>query len=425
MKRQQCDVLVVGAGPAGMAAAWCAARCGRAVLLADENSGLGGQIWRAEASAAPRAVRQWLKRLASSGVEILAGAAAFEADAGQKQVRFEREFEPLEVRYGRLILATGARELFLPFPGWTRPGIVGAGGIQALIKGGFTVTGRQAVVAGTGPLLIAAAALLKRHGADVVGILEQTSWERFSRFSMGLWKYPGKLLQAAGLVVGKRGVPLQTGWWLVGSGNDTPLEPDRLEWVEITNGDKVAKVWCDLLAYGYGLRPNTELAALLGCRVARGAVVVDELQRTSRDGVLAAGELTGIGGAELSLVEGHIAGYAAADQPRRARAHFAARARQRRFAAELERAFELREELKSAVTEDTIVCRCEDVTAGACSGIRSWKEAKMATRCGMGACQGRTCGAAAEFLYGWRVDSVRPPIVPVRVGTLAGERDRD
>lgn len=424
MKRRECDVLVVGAGPAGIAAACRAAKCGRSVLLADENPACGGQIWRAErSSAAESAAAAWLARLASSGAEIMAGAAAFEANASERRVRFEREFETVEIRYGRLVLATGSRELFLPFPGWTRPGVFGAGGVQALIKGGFPVAKRRVVVAGSGPLLFAAARFLRRHGAEIVAIFEQTSWKRFSGFSRGLWRFPQKLLEAAGLAVATAGVPLRTNWWLVGAGSDTD-DPNQLEWIEVSNGDKVARVWCDLLACGYGLRPNTELAQLLGCRLKAGAVEVDLFQNTSVDGVLAAGEVTGIGGAELSLEEGSVAGYAAADQPGRARKHFAARAHYRRFAAELERAFALREELKSAVSAETIVCRCEDVPAGRLGEFRSWKEAKMGSRCGMGACQGRTCGPAAEFLYGWGAESVRPPVVTVRVGTLSGEQDR-
>jgi len=151
----------------------------------------------------------------------------------------------------------------------------------------------------------------------------------------------------------------------------------RLEWVKLTDGWRQTKVECDLLACGYGLRPNTELAQFIGCRISAGAVAVDEFQNTSVDGVLAAGEVTGIGGAELSLEEGSVAGYAAADEPDRARAHFAARARYQGFAAALERAFTLRQELKSAVTAETIVCRCEDVTAGRLDEFKSWKEAKL------------------------------------------------
>jgi len=289
--------------------------------------------------------------------------------------------------------------------------------LQALVKGGFPVAGRRVLVAGSGPLLLAAAGLLGRHGAKVLGVIEQTSLANLARFSLQLRTLPKKILEAARLAVAARGAPLRTGWWVAAAAGAKA----GLEWVKLTDGWRETRVECDLLACGYGLRPNTELAQLAGCRVSAGAVAVDEFQNTSVDGVLAAGEVTGIGGVELSLEEGSVAGYAAADEPDRARAHFAARARYRGFAAELERAFALRQELKSAVTAETIVCRCEDVTAGRLGEFRSWKEAKLGSRCGMGACQGKTCGAAAEFLYGWGAGSVRPPVTPVRVGTLAGD----
>ena len=421
MSRRECDVLVVGAGPAGIAAACRAAECGRSVLLADENPACGGQIWRADrSSAGTPAAAEWLARLAASRVEILPGATAFEADADAGVIRFEHEFETVEVHCRRLVLATGARELFLPFPGWTLPGVIGAGGLQALVKGGFPVAGRRVVVAGSGPLLLAAAGLLSLHGAKILGLYEQTSLANLASFSLQLWTFPKKILEAIGLAMAARGALLHTGWWVASAGGANA----GLKWVKLTDGWRQTKVECDLLACGYGLRPNTELAQLIGCRLSAGTVAVDEFQNTSVDGVLAAGEVTGIGGAELSLEEGSVAGYAAADEPDRARAHFAARARYQGFAAALERTFTLRQELKSAVTAETIVCRCEDVTAGQLGEFKSWKEAKLGSRCGMGACQGRTCGAAAEFLYGWGAESVRPPVVTVRVGTLAGASDR-
>ncbi len=159
--------------------------------------------------------------------------------------------------------------------------------------------------------------------------------------------------------------------------------------------------------------PNTELAALLGC-----GTEVDEFQQTRMAGVYAAGEVTGIGGVDLATVEGEIAGYAAAERHDRAKALFHTRARYRRFAVALARAFALRGELRSLVQDDTLVCRCEDVTWESLRGYASWREAKLQTRCGMGACQGRVCAGALEFLKGWKVESVRPPVFPARVGTL-------
>src|SRR6185312_13926531 len=150
-----------------------------------------------------------------------------------------------------------------------------------------------------------------------------------------------------------------------------------------------------------------------------GATRVDEWQRTTVPEVFCAGESTGIGGLDLALIEGQVAGLTAADKVVEARALFASRDRARRFARSLERSFALRDELRRLARPDTIVCRCEDVPAGALAGRTSWVDAKLQTRCGMGPCQGRICGAATAFLHGWERGSVRPPIFPVGVENLA------
>jgi NADPH-dependent 2,4-dienoyl-CoA reductase/sulfur reductase-like enzyme len=164
--------------------------------------------------------------------------------------------------------------------------------------------------------------------------------------------------------------------------------------------------------------PNGELAELLGCKVENGSVRVDEFQQTTIANIYSAGETTGIGGLELSLVEGEIAGLAAAGKHEAARALFRARAKQRKFADLLNRTFTLRDELKHLPTPQTIVCRCEDVTFERLQTHASWRAAKLQTRCGMGPCQGRVCGGAVEFLFGWRAESVRPPALPVRIDSL-------
>jgi hypothetical protein len=149
---------------------------------------------------------------------------------------------------------------------------------------------------------------------------------------------------------------------------------------------------------------------------------VDEYQETSVSGVYCAGEPTGIGGLELSLVEGQIAGYAAVGRQTEARQVFPAREKQRQFARTLNRAFALRDELKVLSEPDTVVCRCEDVTLERMRAYDSWRAAKLQTRCGMGPCQGRICGAATEFLFGWGMESVRPPVFPARMESLARVR---
>ena len=145
---------------------------------------------------------------------------------------------------------------------------------------------------------------------------------------------------------------------------------------------------------------------------------MNEFQETSIANVYCAGEPVGIGGLETALIEGQIAGYAAGEKPDRTREFFKKRDAARRFASLLEEIFTLRKELRNLPAPDTFVCRCEDVTFARMEQRSGWRDAKLHTRCGMGPCQGRVCGPAAEFLFGWKADSVRPPIFPARVESL-------
>jgi hypothetical protein len=151
--------------------------------------------------------------------------------------------------------------------------------------------------------------------------------------------------------------------------------------------------------------------------------MVDEFQKTTATDLFCAGESTGIGGVELSLVEGEIAGFAAAGLNDNARSLFSLREKHRNFSRLLEDTFALRPELRNIPNASTIICRCEDVTMERVKTYQNWREAKLMTRCGMGPCQGRVCGPAVEFLYGWRAESVRPPIFPSKIGTLVQKAD--
>lgn len=413
MIARQFDVVVVGAGPAGIAAATAAARGGARVGVINDQPAPGGQIWRGR----PRmpAVSIASRRLVAQGGSIaLLSATHVVAPLPPRGLLAESAGETLEIRFERLILATGARERFLPFPGWTLPGVMGAGGLQALAKGGLPVAGKRIVVAGSGPLLLAVAAYLKGHGAQVRLIAEQASRAALASFALGLMRYPGKLREAAGLALQLRGVPLRAGCWVVEAHGT-----DRVEAVTLCQGARRWTQPCDYLACGFGLVPNVELALALGCGASGGAVLVDEWQQTGVEGIYAAGEVTGVGGVELALVEGEIAGLAATGQDAAARARFRRRRRARLFAAALERAFALRPELRDLTRDATIVCRCEDVTFGELAPHTSWRGAKLHTRCGMGPCQGRICGAATQFLFGWTQDGVRPPVLPARLESLA------
>ena len=395
-----CDVLVVGAGPGGLAAAKAAASRGKRVVLLDDNGKLGGQIWREMAG------------LSGPGVEFVARATLLQPLNGEC-VQVLSDGRSSTLRYGHMILATGATELFLPFPGWTLPNVLGAGGLQSLVKQGLDVKGRRIAVAGSGPLLLAVAAYLRQRGAEVLFVLEQASAGRIARFAAGLVTKPGKLGQGLLLKARLLGVPFLTSSWVVSASGD-----DRVRSVRVRRKGKEQDVPCDYLACGFGLVPNVRLAALFGARIESGCVVVDHEQRTANPRVFCVGEATGIGGLDKALLEGQIAGAASAGDLDVARRLARQRERERGFVTELARAFALRDELRSLATEETIVCRCEDVRRGALTGCTSWRDAKLQTRCGMGACQGRVCGPAVAFLSGFAVGDARPPIFHAPLSAL-------
>lgn len=405
-------VVVVGAGPAGLAAAIEAARRGARVVLIDEREGGGGQIWRDAARRGPGRALKWLQRLGSAGVECRWQTAVVSADAGAKTLYVDGPQGASIVSFDRLVLATGARELFLPFPGWTLPGVAGVGALQAMIKAGADFRGKEILLTGSGPLLLPVAALASRAGAKLVAVAEQTPAAELAWFTQRLWQYPGKVVAAASYRLRFLKTRYRAGQWLEAV---TDAGDGRLQAV-LTDGETETRFDCDLATAGYGLIPASELGLLLGCEARpNGAVVVDEDQHTSQPGVLAAGEVCGVGGADLALAEGRIAGAAASGGKarsiwRRRRTHL------RAFAAAMEEAFRPREELAARPTADTTVCRCEDIPWRAIDADAGPRQNKLQSRCGMGLCQGRVCMPALKTLCGWNdLPVVRPPLQPAPV----------
>jgi D-hydroxyproline dehydrogenase subunit alpha len=415
------DVIVVGAGPGGIAAATVVAEAGKCVCLLDDNLSPGGQVWRgfradtAENFPHRREFLQWLDRLRRTNCEVVSGWRATDCPA-PGVLRLDRDGESRDIAFRKLILATGARERFLPFPGWTLPGVTGAGGLQALAKSGLDLRGQRVVVAGTGPLLLAIAAGLADAGAIIAGIYEQAPLSRLIRFGFTLVAHPDKLLEGARCRRKLRGVTYRTNSWIVRAEGR-----DRVERVAFTDGRKQWSHDCEWLACGFHLVPNLELPHLLGCEIRGGYVSVDLLQQSSVPGVSCIGELTGIGGLEKALLEGQIAGWAAADCESEARSLASHIDRLRRFGQRLDIAFALRDELRALPEPETIVCRCEDVPYGELRECRTFREAKLHARCGMGACQGRICGTATEFLFGWKQANARPPVYPAAVSVVSAE----
>ncbi|MCC6328774.1 MAG: NAD(P)/FAD-dependent oxidoreductase [Acidobacteria bacterium] len=425
MSRAAADILIVGGGPAGLAAASAAARHGGlSVTILDNNPFFGGQIWRPQTGIARSArARRLFKEIDEKAVTIIRNAEVFAAEADDRLIA-QTPAGRIDLKFEQLVLATGARERFLPFPGWALPNVMGAGGLQALVKCGLNVAGKRVVVAGTGPLLLAVGEYLRSKGALVAAIVEQANSASVYRFARGMLRSPAKLFQAAALRAKLIGIPYLADSWVTAA--ELARSPIRNGFAPDASGregtlsvmfsrkGKPETIECDYLACGYHLVPNIELAGLLGCEVVDGHVAADEFQKTSIPNIFCAGEPTGIGGVEKALIEGEIAGLAASGHKDKASVLLPRANEARRFADSLNAAFALRDELKTLADDSTIVCRCEDVQYGKLKEFDNWRSAKLQARCGMGPCQGRVCGAAAEFLFGWKTGSVRPPIFPVR-----------
>lgn len=418
MSVERVDVAVIGGGPAGIAAAARAAESGRMVAVFDESARPGGNIWRhRERASLPADARSWLQRLERSGADVQGETSVVDVrtHGSGRMLTLERAGGAASIAAGAVIIATGARERFLPFPGWTLPGVIGVGGAQALLKAGTSFAGKRVVIAGSGPLLLPVAAALRQHGARVVRVSEQAESARVMGFGLGLITRPATMLQAARYRAAFAGTPYRFGEWVRAARGE-----GRVEEVVVGNGRVEHTIACDVLCAAFGLVANTELARLMGCALGSAGVSVDEYQQTTIAGVYCVGETTGIGGVDLAIVEGEIAGLHASGSPVPA-SLTARRASLGAMAAAMERAFAPRDELRRLATPDTIVCRCEDVTAGAIDPAWTSRQAKLYTRAGMGPCQGRVCGAAFEFLHGWTPDVVRVPTAPALFATLSSK----
>ncbi|MGE5287914.1 MAG: FAD-dependent oxidoreductase [Micromonosporaceae bacterium] len=486
------DVAVVGAGPAGMAAAIAAAGFGCEVALIDSAETAGGQIYRQSLltppGAAPSASRRMperLRRVAESArirhlpattvwhaepggpsspfVLHLADAAGRDAgppDAGADlgQARFaggprETGRAPAVLQARAVVVATGAAELVVPFPGWDLPGVTTAGGAQALLKAHSVTVGARVLVAGSGPLLLPVAAALSTAGVRVVAVVEAVAMRAAVRRAPGLALHPAKLREAAGYAaaLARHRVPVLTGRAVIACRGTDRVEDATIarlggDWRPVPGTERHVTV--DAVHVSFGLSPALEISRLLGCddvpHPARpiAAIGHDADLATSVPGVFAAGEATGAAGADVAELEGYLAGASAARHAGRltATAH-AARThglrqrltRARRFADLIDSMYPFMPGWLDWPAPDTIACRCEQVpweaiggaVAAGCGDVRS---VKGVTRCGMGYCQGRVCGPILQYAVaeaaGKRLGGVgdlhsRPVASPVPLHVIA------
>ncbi len=453
------DVVVVGAGPAGLAAAAAALRSGCRVAVVDADERPGGQYWR-HPPGAPESVPRRAEFTALAGA-VQAGAAFLAQHEVWTVVRTGGGFVvhastpsgPSAISGSTLVLATGAYDRQLPFPGWDLPGVYTAGAAQTLLKAHEVAVGSRVVVGGTGPFLLPVAAGLARHGTTVAGVFEAGDPAGWLRQPGAVAAAGGKLAEAARYVgaMARRGVCYRTRHAVVaaeGNGRVEAVAVARVDpgWSVVPGTTRT--VACDAVAVGWGFTPRLELPLALGCTTRTGedgslVAAVDDRQATDVPGVFVAGEACGVGGADLAVAEGEVAGLAVAERLGRQAAWpdglWQRRAALRRFAAAMHQIHPIRPGWQGWLRDDTLVCRCEEVTAGTISdavrglGATDARSAKLLTRAGMGWCQGRICGYAASRLAATgsgrpadeRGVAARPLAFPVRLGDLARDAQWD
>jgi len=454
-------VVVVGAGPAGLSAARAAAEAGARVTVLDASHMTGGQYWRHRAVAPDRLEAadldlqhgwQTFRALDAAvrehaSIEVLTDAQVWAAEQHDDGPRLhvllgppdDIDRSPLTVCPDALVLATGAHDRTLPFPGWQLPGVTTAGAAQAIAKGDGVAVGRRVVVAGAGPFLLPVGAALAQLGATVLGVHEASRARALARgWLRRPWRLAGssgKLVELGGYAAGhlRHRIPYRTGEAVVAAHGSDRVEAvtiARLDesWAPMAGTERTVEV--DAVCVSHGFTPRLELAIALGTDITTARVVaVDADQRTSTPGVWAAGETTGIAGVDAALAEGWIAGHDAAGGRRddaRLRRAVARRRATHEVGRRIQAAHGIRPGWVRWLEDDTLVCRCEEVSVGRLRAVASLTcssdpvSVKLTSRAGLGICQGRMCSPAVSALLDTPAAlETRPIVTPVRLGDLA------
>lgn len=460
---KQTDIAIIGSGPAGLAAAAEAAATGAKVLLIDEYLRLGGQFFK----QMPSSIKvedesfygkdylrgQQLIRLVSKGkVEVWLDCLVWGA-FGERTLGVAKGGESLQLQAEKIIVAAGAYDKPLPFPGWTLPGVMTAGAAQTLVKSQAIVPGTRVLLVGTGPFQLPVARQLLHAGAKLAAVVEATSFRGLLAGAGSAMSRPDRALEGFGYwrEIRASGAPFLFGHTIVRAEGEGRVQRAVIaaiddDWRVRPGSERTLDV--DAVCTAFGFLPSTQIARLLGCAERFDSVAGGYLPERNEDlessvpGVFVVGETAGIGGSDAALAEGRLAGLVAArqiglaggvDTERKLESLRVEMRKARKFADYLNRSFAPKAAAYERIPDDTIVCRCEEVTAGevrraALEGAESMKSLKILTRAGMGLCQGRICGAVvaqlAALAVGKSVEafggaSSRAPIKPVRLGDLA------
>lgn len=458
-------VVVIGAGPAGMAAAIELTKNGVPCTVIDEDPRPGGQVYRQtptkfqtqkkldlnpEQKRGENLYKEWIE--VEHKINHLS-AASVVGIWNEKEIVYTSERSTGVIEAEQIIIATGAYERPVPFPGWTLPGVMTVGGVKSIIKTMFVKPGEQAIIAGTGPLMISAANRLHEIGVNVIAVLEAGNppWssDAFSKEWGGI-DFAQDIANDLEELKGNN-IPLLF--------NHTIFKANgKSEVTSVTYGEVNSKDWkplkdtqktinADLVALGFGYISNTELAILAGCRYDFNPgmgwyVVRNKLMETTVPGIFSVGDSAGIGGAIIAEQEGRIAGIKAAqnsgalsvdDASNQFEKYLSRLTSFENFRTAINEATAIREGLLHLPEEKTIVCRCEEVTLSDVKtaikeGAGDLQSVKLRTRLGMGACQGRNC-APSIGMYLCKILTKtqrqvgqihsRPPVKPITLGALA------
>ena len=459
-------LVIIGGGPAGMTAAIEAARAGLHPVLIDEAPALGGQVYRRLPDAFRVNDAHGLEYDGARGGLL---AHEYAAVAGQVEVRSNTSVLAVwpnreilwannnrsgVLRAERLVIASGAYERAVPFPGWTFPGVMAAGGVHALLKTMRVRPGQRALVAGTGLLIFAVARRLHEAGIDVAAVLDagDPPWtsDEFQK-EWGEWSVITDAREHRKYLRDAR-VPLLSNHTVFEAHGPGEVHAASFGAVDATSWrplkDQQQKIDVDLVVTGFGFVPNTELTELAGCQheyvldLGGWIPTRDDQMQTTVPGVFAVGDGAGIGGALVAAEEGRVAAITAAEQagllaPEEAARRRAGPCERLRALAELRGVLNEvsrpRAGLLELATSETLACRCEevrfaDVQSAVEQGARDLHAVKLCTRLGMGPCQGRNCappvGMHLCVATGRNAAAIgrinpRPPVRPVTLGALA------
>ena len=456
--KQHYQLAVIGAGPAGLAAATVAAEQGIEVAVIDEQVAPGGQVYRAMDSIPQHRARQ-LGDEYQRGRELVSAFRASSANYfpetqvwslnGRREIGLLQQGRASTVTADQVVIASGAMERPVPFPGWTLPGVMNAGAGQILFKAHGIVPGDGVVLAGSGPLLLLLAWQYLHAGVGVKALLDVTPMMNHLYALPGL---PRALLAGHYITKGmryKRDLKRAGISTLHNVRSLRAQGEDSLQAVSFLHSGREQSLETAVLLVHFGVIPHTQLGRVAGCRH-----VWDDSQlcwrphldgwgRTSVDGILVAGDGGGIGGARTAEHAGRVAAfqalYALGVLDRTTRQRLARNDRkwmreESHIRPFLEAFFRISDDMLQVVDDDTLVCRCEEVSAGqiraaVADGHRDTNQVKFLTRCGMGPCQGRQCGEAVSHIVavasGQAIKDIghyreRPPVNPLTLGQLAG-----